>query len=146
MMIWNFLNQTTWQNQTHVNTQPITPFCNKHSTIPNFTYKSHQASLTQNKINSIFEMLLIIVCEDFKVKIEFSFLWWWLSYHFFLLKKLVSWKVIEKRYKKEIECIVKYWPKLQLKQIFWQSCTQVHIMTSCKKINNACTTLFIPPN
>jgi hypothetical protein len=31
-----------------------------------------------------------------KVKIEFSFFWWWLSFSFFLLKKLVSWKVIRR--------------------------------------------------
>jgi hypothetical protein len=64
IMIWKISSQTTWQNQRHVNTQPITPFCNKHSKIPNFTYKSHQASFTQNKINSIFEMMLIIYCYN----------------------------------------------------------------------------------
>lgn len=64
IMIWKISSQTTWQNQRHINTQPITPFCNKHSKIPNFTYKSHQASFTQNKINSIFEMMLIIYCYN----------------------------------------------------------------------------------
>jgi hypothetical protein len=70
LMIWKFLSQTTWQNQRYVNIQPITPFCNKHSTIPNSTYKSHQASLTQNKINSIFERMLIIYCYNNVQKCE----------------------------------------------------------------------------